>query len=200
MSTFRVIVGLGNPGAKYAMTRHNAGFWFVDELARRLGSGGSWNAEKRFHGELFKLSTSASETLLLKPNTFMNRSGTAVQAIMSFYKVAPQDILIAHDEIDLPPGTVKLKRSGGHGGNNGLRDTIATIGKDFARLRIGVGHPGHKDQVVSYVLNRPNAEQEPHINSAIERAVDCFDLMQSDGLEAAMLPLHSGNSNLSSGT
>lgn len=194
MSTFRVIVGLGNPGAKYALTRHNAGFWFVDELARRFAShGDNWSKEKRFHGEVCKLSLPQGDTLLLKPDTFMNRSGTAVQAIMTFYKIKPAEILVVHDEIDLPPGTAKLKRSGGHGGNNGLRDTIATIGKDFARLRLGVGHPGHRAEVVNYVLNRPNQVDEQLIIDAIDRAVGCFNTLQTDGLEAAMLPLHSSN-------
>lgn len=198
MPTFRVIVGLGNPGKKYAMTRHNAGFWFVDELARRFassetGSSALWKPEKRFHGDICRISSPELECWLLKPNTFMNRSGTAIQAMMSFYKLKPTDILVAHDEIDLPPGTAKLKRSGGHGGNNGLRDTIATIGKDFARLRVGVGHPGHKDQVVDYVLHRPGKTDEQHIQETIDRAADCFNVLQSDGLEAAMLPLHSGN-------
>lgn len=195
MSNFRVIVGLGNPGAKYAQTRHNAGFWFVDELARRFAStaGSDWSAEKRFHGELCKINIDGQDCWLLKPSTFMNRSGLAVQAIMAFYKLKPGQLLIAHDEIDLPPGTAKLKRTGGHGGNNGLRDIIACIGKDFPRLRIGVGHPGHRDQVVDYVLHRPNQTDEQAILQSIDRAADVMSILQQDGLEAAMLPLHSDN-------
>lgn len=192
MSNFRVIVGLGNPGAKYALTRHNAGFWFVDELARRCSSSGSdaWKVEKRFHAEVTKITGSFGECLLLKPTTFMNKSGSAVQAIMAFYKLKPEQIIVAHDEIDLPPGTAKLKRSGGHGGNNGLRDITACVGKDFPRLRLGVGHPGHRDQVVDYVLNRPGKADEAAINDAINRASDCTELLLTDGLEAAMLKLH----------
>jgi len=148
----KVIVGLGNPGSKYTETRHNAGFWFIEELAREYSA--SFRQEKKFHGEVAKISLAGKDIWLLKPETFMNRSGLAVQSLMSFYRINADQLLVAHDEIDLPPGTAKLKTGGGHGGHNGLRDIINQLGtKDFHRLRIGVGHPGSKDQVVDYVLH-----------------------------------------------
>jgi PTH1 family peptidyl-tRNA hydrolase len=157
----KVIVGLGNPGSKYTETRHNAGFWFIEELAREYSV--SFRQEKKFHGEVAKISLASKDIWLLKPDTFMNRSGLSVQSLMSFYRITADQLLVAHDEIDLPPGTAKLKTGGGHGGHNGLRDIISQLGtKDFHRLRIGVGHPGSKDQVVDYVLH--NASRDDRIS------------------------------------
>ena len=145
----KAIVGLGNPGPKYAETRHNAGFWFVDEVARKYSA--VFRPEKKFHGEVAKISLEGKDIWLLKPGTFMNRSGLAVKSLLSFYRISADQLLVAHDEIDLPPGTAKLKTGGGHGGHNGLRDIINQLAtNDFHRLRIGVGHPGSKDQVVGY--------------------------------------------------
>lgn len=186
---FALIVGLGNPGPTYERTRHNAGFWFVDELARRHGS--AFRIEPKFFGETSRLSLNGREYWLLKPATFMNRSGQAVVSMAGFYKVPPESILVVHDEIDLPPGTVRLKRGGGHGGHNGLRDLIARLGGGFARLRIGVGHPGSSDQVVDYVLNRPSKQDEELILKAIDEAADAFPLIVEGGFEKAMHRLHS---------
>ena len=145
----KVIVGLGNPGAKYTETRHNAGFWFIEEVARKYSA--TFRPENKFHGEVAKISLQGKDIWLLKPATFMNRSGLAVKSLLSFYRISAEQLLVAHDEIDLPPGTAKLKTGGGHGGHNGLRDIISQLGtNDFHRLRIGVGHPGSKDQVVGY--------------------------------------------------
>lgn len=185
-----LVVGLGNPGDRYTQTRHNAGFWFVDELARRYG--GSFRSERKFQGELAEIEVAGRRCLLLKPMTFMNRSGQSVAAAGRFYKLAPEAILVAHDEIDLPPGQVKLKQGGGHGGHNGLRDLIQAGGsRDFWRLRLGVGHPGHKDMVVNYVLNRPSASEQPLIDQTIELAVDVFPLILDGHWGKAQQRLHS---------
>ena len=157
-SDLKLIVGLGNPGAEYARTRHNAGFWLVDELARRHG--GSFRTESRHQGEVARVKIAGREIWLLKPTTFMNRSGGAVQSLSGFYKIAPGEMLVAHDEIDLPVAALRLKEGGGHGGHNGLRDIIVTLGDAFWRLRIGVGHPGSKPEVVDYVLRRAPAEED----------------------------------------
>jgi PTH1 family peptidyl-tRNA hydrolase len=183
------MVGLGNPGGQYEDTRHNAGFWFVDELARRHG--GAFRREAKFSAEACRVRVGADEAWLLKPQTFMNRSGSAVRAAARFYKVPPEAILIAHDEIDLPPGTTRLKRAGGHGGHNGLRDSIAQIGAQFLRLRIGVGHPGNKDQVVDYVLHRPGRDEEALIRADIDAAADLLPELLGGELDKAMQRLHS---------
>ncbi|HMI37554.1 MAG TPA: aminoacyl-tRNA hydrolase, partial [Steroidobacteraceae bacterium] len=148
----RLIVGLGNPGAEYARTRHNAGFWFVDELARTDGA--AWRRESRHQAEVARVRIADCELWLMKPTTFMNRSGAAVQSLAAFQRLEPGQILVAHDEIDLLPGVARIKQGGGHGGHNGVRDVIAHLGPDFWRLRIGVGHPGSKDQVIDAVLDR----------------------------------------------
>lgn len=185
-----LIVGLGNPGPTYECTRHNAGFWFLDELARRHGC--TFRAEPKFFGEIARLSLEGREYWLLKPATFMNRSGQAVLSMAGFYKIPPEAILVVHDEIDLPPGTVRLKRGGGHGGHNGLRDIVNRLGSsDFARLRIGVGHPGSSDQVVGYVLSRPSKQDEELILQTIDEAADVFPLIVGGGFEKAMHRLHS---------
>ena len=183
-----LIVGLGNPGEKYARTRHNAGFWFVDELARRHGA--TLRSERKFQGETGRVTIDGHTVTLLKPDTFMNLSGQAVQAIASFYKWPPGRLLVVHDEIDLPPGTVRLKRGGGHGGNNGLRDITQKIGKDFLRLRVGVGRPG-SGEVIDHVLGRPRAEDQVLIERALDEGHDVLPALLNDGLEKAMHRLHS---------
>ena len=186
----KVIVGLGNPGAKYTETRHNAGFWFVEEVARKYA--GTFRSEKKFFGDVAKIAVEGKEFWLLKPETFMNRSGQSVKALMSFYRIDADQLLVAHDEIDLPPGTAKLKTGGGHGGHNGLRDIINQLGtKDFHRLRIGVGHPGSKDQVVDFVLHNPSRAERDLIDRDIDDAVSVLPELASGALEQAMQKLHS---------
>jgi len=186
----RVIVGLGNPGPKYTETRHNAGFWFIEEVARKYSA--TLRPEKKFHGEVAKIALEGKDIWLLKPDTFMNRSGLAVQSLMSFYRITAEQLLVAHDEIDLPPGTAKLKTGGGHGGHNGLRDIISQLGtNDFHRLRIGVGHPGSKDQVVDYVLHNASRDDRILIDRDIDDAVSVMPELASGALEQAMQKLHS---------
>ena len=192
-TVLKLIVGLGNPGEKYARTRHNAGFWFADELARRYG--GVFRAESRHQGELARVRVTLdggaqSEIWLLKPNTYMNKSGGAIGSLANFYKVAPAEVLVAHDELDLPVGVARLKLGGGHGGHNGLRDTIATLGADFWRMRLGIGHPGHKDLVHDYVLQRAPADQERAIETAVNNAADVLPVLLAQGAEKAMNRLH----------
>jgi PTH1 family peptidyl-tRNA hydrolase len=185
----KLIVGLGNPGSKYSETRHNAGFWFVEELVAANAT--QFRLEKKFHGELAKINIAGTDIWLLKPDTYMNESGRSVKSLMSFYQLKPENILVAHDEIDLPPGTVKLKTGGGHGGHNGLRDIISQLGtKDFHRLRIGVGHPGHKDQVVDYVLRRPSQDDRIAIDLSVKEALDIVALLAEGSMEKAMHQLH----------
>ena len=186
----KAIVGLGNPGPKYSQTRHNAGFWFIEELAR--ASAVSFLPEKKFHGEIAKLISGANNVWLLKPGTFMNRSGLSLKSLLSFYRIEPQNVLVIHDEIDLPAGEIKLKSGGGHGGHNGLRDIINQLGsKDFLRLRIGVGHPGSKDQVVDYVLQRASKNEMIDIDVAMTSALKTMPDLLSGNLEQAMQALHS---------
>ena len=186
----RVIVGLGNPGPKYTETRHNAGFWFIEQVARKYSA--TFRPEKKFHGEVAKISLQGKDIWLLKPGTFMNRSGLAVRSLLSFYRIAADQLLVAHDEIDLPPGTAKLQTGGGHGGHNGLRDIISQLGtKDFHRLRIGVGHPGSKEQVVDYVLHNASRDERILIDRDIDDAVGVMPELASGALEQAMQKLHS---------
>jgi len=186
----KVIVGLGNPGSKYTETRHNAGFWFVEALAKNFHS--DFRPEKKFHGEVAKINVAGKDIWLLKPDTFMNRSGQAVQSLLSFYRYTPEQLLVAHDEIDLPPGTTKLKTAGGHGGHNGLRDIISQCAsKDFHRLRIGVGHPGSKDQVVDYVLHNASKDDRIDIDNTISSAVEVMPELANGEMEKAMHRLHS---------
>ena len=183
-----MIAGLGNPGERYERTLHNAGFWFVDEVARRHNA--QFKYEKRFDADVAKASIGRSDIWLAKPQSYMNLSGGAVRAMLDYYRLDAAELLVAHDEIDLPPGTVRLKDGGGHGGHNGLRDIIRHCGSGFMRLRIGVGHPGHKDQVTAYVLKAASAEAEAAINGNIDEAVDVMPLLVEDGLNAAMKILH----------
>jgi PTH1 family peptidyl-tRNA hydrolase len=186
----KVIVGLGNPGSKYTETRHNAGFWFIEEVARHYSV--TFRPDKKFHGEVAKASIAGKDIWLLKPDTFMNLSGRAVQSLLSFYRITAEQLLVAHDEIDLDPGTAKLKTGGGHGGHNGLRDIINQLGtKDFHRLRIGVGHPGSKDQVVDFVLHNASRDERVLIDRDIDDAVSVMPDLASGAFEQAMQTLHS---------
>lgn len=185
----RIIVGLGNPGPEHQVTRHNAGFWFIDQLARRHG--GEFRDYRKFSGETAKITVAGQELTLLKPTTYMNRSGLSIRQISDFFKIEPDHVLVAHDELDLPVGTVKLKHGGGHGGHNGLRDTITHIGENFWRLRIGIGHPGNKAEVLDYVLNRAPRIEEEMILDSVNYAADCLPLMLEQGAERAMTKLHS---------
>ena len=184
----KLVVGLGNPGAEYARTRHNAGFWYVDELARR--GGGVWRRETRHQCELARVTLAGCELWLMKPGTYMNRSGAAVQSLAAFYRIAPAEMLVVHDDIDLPPGVARLKQGGGHGGHNGVRDVIAQLGPDFWRLRIGVGHPGVKDQVIDAVLDRATPDEQRLIDAALERAHAALPELLRDGAQPAMSHLH----------
>jgi len=185
----RIIVGLGNPGPEHQITRHNVGFWFVDLLARRHG--GEFRDYRKYSGETARVTIDGQELILLKPTTYMNRSGLSVRQISDFYKILPDDILVAHDELDLPVGSVRLKNGGGHGGHNGLRDTIAHIGENFWRLRLGIGHPGIKAEVIDYVLTRAPRAEEDLILEAVNTAADSVPLILEQGAERAMTKLHS---------
>jgi peptidyl-tRNA hydrolase, PTH1 family len=185
----RIIVGLGNPGPEHQVTRHNAGFWFVDLLARRHGA--EFRDYRKYSGEAARINISGQDLVLLKPTTYMNRSGLSVRQVCDFYKVAADEVLVAHDELDLPVGTVRLKHGGGHGGHNGLRDTIAHIGETFWRLRLGVGHPGNKADVIDYVLTRAPRAEEDLIFDAVNMAADSMPLLIEQGAERAMTKLHS---------
>ncbi|MFN2337803.1 MAG: aminoacyl-tRNA hydrolase [Gammaproteobacteria bacterium] len=190
MASIQLIVGLGNPGPEYDRTRHNAGFWFVDALARQRGD--SLRNENRFHGETARIERDGLECRLLKPLTFMNRSGQAVSALAKFYRIPPESILVVHDELDLPPGTARLKKGGGHGGHNGLRDIISALGGNgFLRLRIGIGHPGHRDDVVEYVLRKASRQDEGLIEQSIDAALGVVPLLLAGEVERAMHQLHS---------
>lgn len=185
----RLVVGLGNPGPTYARTRHNAGFAFIEELARRTGA--SLRPERRHQGELGQVRIGAQELWLLRPMTYMNLSGAAVHSVTSFYKIPPEEVLVAHDELDFPPGVVRLKHGGGAGGHNGLRDIMARLGDSFWRLRVGIGHPGDRAAVLSYVLGRPFATEAELIEDALRAAVDVLPVMLVEGAQKAMNQLHS---------
>ena len=190
MAAIRLIVGLGNPGREYETTRHNAGFWWVDELARVQKL--SFKSESKFHGLTARGQLHGHEVLLLKPQTFMNVSGRSVAALTQFYKIAPGEMLIVHDELDLLPGVARMKMGGGHGGHNGLKDIIAHLDtKDFWRLRIGIGHPGDRDVVADYVLHDPRREERELIDEAMQQAQNVAHLVIEGKTEAAMLKLHS---------
>lgn len=186
--TIELIAGLGNPGSKYEQTRHNAGFWLVEEIARLKGA--QFRPESKFSGEVCKVVLEGRDVWLLKPDTFMNRSGLAVQKLASFYKIPAENILVAHDELDLEPGTARLKTGGGHGGHNGLRDIIAHLGKEFHRLRIGIGHPGDRSQVVDYVLHRASQDEQISIDNSIDDALRVLPLLAEGSWEKAVHRLH----------
>lgn len=186
-----LIVGLGNPGPKYQWTRHNAGADFVRELAHSAGA--TLSTETKFFGETARISLNGRDIRLLIPSTYMNCSGQSVGAMAKFYQIASQSILVAHDELDHSPGTVRFKIAGGHGGHNGLRDIIKSLGnnKEFARLRIGIGHPGHADQVADYVLKKASKGDQQLIKNSINDALDCLPLATDGQWEQAMNKLHS---------
>lgn len=183
-----LIAGLGNPGDKYEKTLHNAGFWFADAVAGEFG--GQFRFEKRFDAETCKVSIGGADVWLAKPQSFMNLSGGPVRAMLDYFRLSPSELLVAHDEIDLPPGTVRLKQGGGHGGHNGLRDIMQHCGRDFLRLRLGVGHPGHKDQVTSYVLKKAGGDVEIDIRRNVDQAVAVLPLLLESGVGNAMQRLH----------
>ncbi len=188
----KLIVGLGNPGPEYTLTRHNAGFWFVDGLVREFNT--QFSSESRLHGETARISSSGIDCRLLKPSTFMNESGRAVQAMLEYFKVNGDEMLVAHDEIDLTAGTVRLKQGGGHGGHNGLRDIIAKTGeKNFLRLRIGVGHPGQRDFVTPHVLGRPGSEEQKLIEAGIEKALSIMPRVFTNDVQKAIHELHTAD-------
>lgn len=184
----RLIVGLGNPGPEYARTRHNAGFQLVEELARRHGT--SFRSEPRHQGETARIRIGASELWLLKPMTYMNRSGGPARSLATFYKIPTEAILVAYDELDFPAGVVRLKDGGGAAGHNGMRDLIAQLGDAFWRLRIGIGHPGDRAAVHDYVLGRPQAEDARLIEAAIVAALEVIPVLMDDGAQKAMNRLH----------
>lgn len=189
MSGIRLIVGLGNPGREYETTRHNAGFWWVERIAATRGA--TLNAEKKFHGLAARTHLAGQEVWLLEPQTFMNRSGQAVGALAGFYKILPEEILVVHDELDLPPGDARLKKGGGHGGHNGLRDIIAHLGTpEFWRLRLGIGHPGDKNQVSDYVLHPAGREEQERIDAAVDKSLPLLPQLLAGDFPAAMLKLH----------
>ncbi|KAF1708957.1 aminoacyl-tRNA hydrolase [Pseudoxanthomonas kalamensis DSM 18571] len=189
MSGLRLIVGLGNPGAEHARTRHNAGFRFVDALAEKHGA--RFGADGKLFGETTRVEIGGQPVWLLKPATFMNLSGKSVLAALRFWKLEPEQALLAHDELDLPPGTVRLKFDGGHGGQNGLRDTMRLLGHGrFHRLRIGIGHPGHKDKVTPWVLGRPSAGDDILIGRAVDEAIEVLPLAVAGDFNEAMKRLH----------
>ncbi|SEP12830.1 aminoacyl-tRNA hydrolase [Aquisalimonas asiatica] len=189
-TAIQLIVGLGNPGDKYVGTRHNAGFWFVDELVRRCGS--AFRPESRIRSEAAQVEIAGVRCHVLKPLSFMNRSGQPIAAVANFYRIPPEAVLVAHDELDLPPGVVRWKRGGGHGGHNGLRDTIRALGsREFQRLRIGIGHPGHADDVVPYVLSRPSPDDRRAIDEVIDEAADAMTLVFEGNADKAVQRLHS---------
>ncbi len=189
----KLIVGLGNPGAEYARTRHNAGFVLVDELASRHG--GTFRNESRHQGELARVRIAGEEVWLLKPMSFMNRSGGAARSVAMFYKIPLGSILVAYDDLDFAPGIVKLREGGGAAGHNGMRDLIAQLGDAFWRLRIGIGHPGDRAAVLDYVLGRPTPEDAKQINAAIAAAADAVPVIIAEGPQKAMNRLHTRNSS-----
>ncbi len=188
MTRLSIIAGLGNPVDKAERTLHNAGFWFVDAVARKYG--GQFRYEKKFDAEICKVGIDGADVWLAKPQSYMNHSGQPVRAVLDYYRLNPRHMLVAHDEIDLPPDVIRFKQGGGHGGHNGIRDVMAHCGKDFMRLRIGVGHPGEKDKVTGYVLKRGSSEVEAAVEKNIDAALDVIPVLMDDGLNAAMKKLH----------
>ncbi len=189
MADLRLIVGLGNPGPEHSRTRHNAGFWFVDALAERFG--GRFGLDSKLFGATCKVDIAGQPVWLLKPATFMTLSGKSVTAALRYWKIEPEQALLAHDDLDLPPGTARLKFDGGHGGQNGLRDTVRLLGHaKFHRLRVGIGHPGHKDRVTPWVLGRPGGADEAMILRAIDDAIEVMPLAVDGDFNEAMKRLH----------
>jgi PTH1 family peptidyl-tRNA hydrolase len=188
-ANLKLFVGLGNPGEKYADTRHNAGFWWIDLIAEQTSTPISLDA--KMYGAVGKLNQNA---WLLKPNTFMNASGKSVAALVNYFKISPEEIIVIHDELDLSPGQAKLKFGGGHGGHNGLRDIHAALGTpNYWRLRLGIGHPGNKNEVVNYVLKPPTKDEQSAIDQGIDNSSKVLDLLLKGDTEQAMLKLHTQN-------
>jgi len=189
-AAIQLIVGLGNPGLQYDSTRHNVGFWFVDQLARSAGE--PFRAARKFHGDTTSIVLGGIGCRLLKPTTFMNRSGQAIAALAGFYRIDPGAILVVHDDLDLAPGVVRLKHGGGHGGHNGLRDIMVQLGAQvFARLRIGIGHPGDRSQVTPFVLGRPDADQLAALRTALDEAQQVVAELLAGEWDRAVRTLHS---------
>lgn len=184
----QVIIGLGNPGEKYTKTRHNVGFWFIDALADKYGA--SFKPETKFSGEVAKANIEGQTVYLLKPSTFMNRSGLAAHQVTQFYKIPTENVLVAYDELDLSVGTARLKQAGGHGGHNGLRDLHAQITKEYVRLRLGIGHPGDSKKVTDYVLSRASQNDEIAIINAIDRSLAIIPQVIAGDIQKAMNVLH----------
>ena len=185
----RLLVGLGNPGPEYVATRHNAGFWFIDEVARKLGA--TLAPERSYFGLVARVSRPDGPIWLLEPMTFMNLSGKSVAGLARFFKIAPNEILVVHDELDLLPGHAKMKLGGGHGGHNGLKDIHAQLGSaDYWRLRLGIGHPGVKAEVVNYVLRKPPAEQREAIDKSIAQSLGTLDLLLAGDMDKALMKIH----------
>lgn len=191
MASFKLLVGLGNPGSEYENTRHNAGAQWIEALAQQ--SQCSLRTEKKFFGHFGKVSIAGEECYLLIPTTYMNLSGKAVQAVCQFYKILPEEILVVHDELDIPPGTVKLKQGGGHGGHNGLKDIIAKLSnnREFARLRIGIGHPGHSSQVANYVLKKAAPDEYEKTEKTINESLRYVEDIVRGNISSVMNQLHS---------
>ena len=191
MSHIKLIVGLANPGAEYAQTRHNAGAWYVEELARVYNV--PLVAESKYFGLTARATINHRDVRLLIPSTFMNLSGKSVSALANFFRILPEEILVAHDELDMPPGVAKFKLGGGHGGHNGLKDIISSLANDkgFHRLRIGIGHPGDKNRVSGYVLGKAPASEQELITAAIDEAVRTTDILYKENMVKAMNRLHS---------
>ena len=184
----RIIAGLGNPEEKYERTLHNAGFWFVDAIARKFG--GQFRYEKKFDADICRVNLHGEDIWLIKPQSYMNCSGGPIRGMLDYYRLRVNELLVAHDEIDLPPGTVRLKEAGGHGGHNGLRDIVKHNNADFLRLRLGVGHPGEKSKVTGYVLKRGSADVEAAIERNIDDAIAVLPLLVDGEINAAMKKLH----------
>ena len=189
MAGLRLIVGLGNPGPEHARTRHNAGFWFIDALAEQAGA--RFGLDSKLFGEIAKVDIAGRDVWLLRPATFMNLSGKSITAALRYWKIEPEEMLVAHDELDMPPGVARLKFDGGHGGQNGLRDTMRLLGHGkFHRLRVGIGHPGHKDRVTGWVLGRPGKDDAVLIDRAIDDALAVMPLVAAGDVNEAMKRLH----------
>lgn len=188
VATLHAIVGLGNPGPEHVHTRHNAGFWFVDALARKYQ--GHFRAHAKYHGEVCRIEIAGQEITLLKPQTYMNRSGLSVRALCDYLKIPSHHVLAAYDEMDLPLGTARFKFGGGAGGHNGVRDLVTHLGAEFWRMRLGIGHPGNKSEVIDYVLRRAPAAEEALIHDSITRAMEAVAVYLEQGAEKAMNGLH----------
>ena len=188
--SIRLLVGLANPGAEYSKTRHNAGAWVIEMIAQNHQV--SLKEDKKYFGLTAKININGEEVRLLIPTTFMNLSGKSVAALAKFFQINPEQIMVVHDELDLPPGVAKFKKGGGHGGHNGLRDIISKLGnnREFYRLRIGIGHPGHKDAVAGFVLTKAPQKEQALLDEAVDEAVRCLDILFKDDFAKAQNRLH----------